>query len=76
MCDTADPFVEYLESLGRPWPRLGVEAVLTLIRAGGSFEESIKWGHPYFAVGGRRSGPPLTVQSVDFFGSVPRAGGG
>jgi hypothetical protein len=51
--DADDPFAGYLLSLETPWPREAVASVVRTIRSSGPFEEAIKWGHPYFGVGGR-----------------------
>ena len=50
---SASPLDTYLSAAERPWPHTALATIITAIRAGANFEESIKWGQPYFAVNGR-----------------------
>ncbi len=43
----------YLDNLAEPWPRQSAEAVIIMIRGAGALDEFIKWGQPYFSLGGR-----------------------
>lgn len=52
MIRAGDPFSAYLADLAIPWQRQVCERVIASIRTLATFEEDLKWGHPYFAVGG------------------------
>ncbi|KTS09001.1 DUF1801 domain-containing protein [Microbacterium testaceum] len=43
----------FVRDLPEPWPRDPAQRVIGAIREGGPFEESIKWGNPFFALDGR-----------------------
>lgn len=49
---SSDPFSTYLAKLALPWQRQVCERVIASIRTVATFEEDLKWGHPYFAVQG------------------------
>lgn len=48
-----DSLLLYLAALVAPWPRETVRSITVAIREAGRFDESIKWGNPYFAIDGR-----------------------
>ncbi len=43
----------YLDAAVRPWPHDALCDVVKAIRDCGPFDESIKWGNPFFGVNGR-----------------------